>query len=334
MITRRFLHFSILLLIFLLFNIVSSQELTLKKLTENLYAVIGGGGNCAFFVTEDGVLLIDSKTSPYLGEQLLKKIREVTEKEIKYLVFTHYHGDHIQGAQVFEKATFISHINTKKNIENITLPRLEEAKTKTLPEQIKSAKEKVEKLKAENRPDMRKAEEELSSLERRLKDIENLKIILPQITVEKKESIKLGGNEIILFYSGRGHTDGDLMVYFPTEKTIHMGDLVFNKIIPYIDFQGGSSTENWIRILEEVERMDIKIVIPGHGEIGDKSILRAQAEYLKSLRDEVKNYVDEGLSLEETLKKAELTNYKNMEGYSQRFSRNVEAVFRELKEGK
>ncbi len=331
---RKFSYLSILLMILLILNSASSQELTLKKLTENLYSVIGGGGNCAFFVTEEGVLLIDSKTLPSLGEQLLKKVREVMDREIKYLVFTHYHGDHIQGAQVFEKATIISHSNTKKNIEKITIPRIEELKTKTLPEQIKSAKEKVEKLRAENSPDLKKAEEELSSLERRLKDIDNLKIILPQVTVENRHSIKLGGKEIILFYSGRGHTDGDLLVYFPSEKTIHMGDLLFNNIIPYIDYQGGSSTENWIKILGEVEKMDLQFVIPGHGEIGDKSILRAQAEYLKALRDEIKKLVDEGLPLEDAIKRAELPEYKNIEGYSQRFSRNVEAVYRELKEGR
>ncbi len=326
--------FSYLLLILCLFFINTGfpQELTLKKLTENLFAVTGGGGNCAFLVTDEGILLIDSKTSPSLGENLLKRIREVTDKEIKYLVFTHYHGDHIQGAQVFKEAVIVSHSNTKNNIEKITIPRISETKTKILPEQIKSAKDKVERFKAENNPELKKAEEELSSLERRLKDIENLIIHLPSLTVENRYSIKLGGKEILLFYSGRGHTDGDLMVYFPSEKTIHMGDLVFNNIIPYIDFQGGSSTENWIKILEDVEKMELEIVIPGHGEIGDKSILRKQAEYLKALRKEVKKYVDEGVSLEETIKKAEIPEFKGMEGYNQRFSRNVEAVWRELKE--
>lgn len=317
---------------FLLFlNLAFSQGLTLKKLTDNLYAVSGGGGNCAFLVTDEGVLLVDSKTSPSLGEELLRKVREVTEKEIKYLVFTHYHGDHIQGAQIFEKSTVISHGNTRKNIEKITIPRIEEMK-RNLPEQIKSAREKVEKFRTENNPELKKAEEELASLERRWKDLENLKIIIPQVIVEDRYSIKLGGKEIVLFYSGKGHTDGDLLVYFPSEKTIHMGDLLFNNIIPVIDFQGGSNTENWIRILEEVEKMDLQIVIPGHGEIGDKSILRAQAEYLKLLRNEVKKLIDQGLSLQEAIDKAELPAYKGMDGYAQRFPRNVEAVYREFKE--
>lgn len=329
---KNFLITFIFLILF--FNLSFSQELTLKKLTENLYAVIGGGGNCAFLVTDEGVILVDSKTSPALGEQLLKKIREITDKDIKYLVFTHYHGDHIQGAQIFEKSTVISHSNTKKNIESISIPRIEELKNKTLPEQIKSARERVEKLRAENSAELKKAEEELASLERRLKDLENLKIVLPQLIVEREHSIKLGGKEIILLYLGRGHTNGDLLVYFPSEKTIHMGDLLFNSIIPVIDFQGGSSTENWIKILEKVEKMDVETIIPGHGDIGNKSILKAQAEYLKALREEVKKLIDDGLSLEDALKKAELPAYKNMEGYSQRFPRNVEAVYRELKEVK
>lgn len=326
--------FVIFIFSILLLNSAFSQQLALKKLTENLYAVTGGGGNCAFLVTDEGVLVVDSKTSPSLGEQLLKKIREITDKEIKYLVFTHYHGDHIQGAQIFEKSTVISHSNTKRNIEKITIPRIEELKTKTLPEQIESVKERVEKLKAENSPELKKAEEDLFNLERRLKDIENLKIVQPQLTVEKSYSVKIGMKEVVLFYSGRGHTDGDLIVYFPSEKTIHMGDLLFNNIIPVIDFQGGSNTENWIKILEEVEKMDVETIIPGHGEIGDKTILRSQAEYLKALRNEVKQLIDEGLSLEDTIKKAELPAYKNMDGYNQRFPRNVEAVYREFKENK
>ena len=329
---RRIYLFSLFFISFIIFNNSFSQELNLKKLSENLYAVFGGGGNCTFFVTEEGVLLVDSKTSPSLGKELLKKIREVTDKEIKYLVYTHYHGDHIQGAQVFEGAKVVSHINTKKNITQIAIPRMEEMKLKILPEQIKSAKEKLEKLKAENSPEIKKAEDELSSLERRLKDIESLKIILPDITIDTREVIRLGGKEIVLFYSGRGHTDGDLIIYFPSEKVIHMGDLVFNNIIPYIDYQGGSSTENWIKILEDLEKEDVRTVIPGHGEIGDKGILKAQKEYLVDLREEVKKYFDKGLTLEEVIKRADLPKYKDLEGYKQRFSRNVEAVFREFME--
>lgn len=80
--------------------------------------------------------------------------------------------------------------------------------------------------------------------------------------------------------------------------------------------------------------MELEIVVAGHGEIGDKSILRKQVEYLKALRKEVKRYADEEASLEDTIKKAELPEFKGMEGYAQRFSRNVEAVWRELKEGR
>ncbi len=330
---NKVFQFLFLLFIFSLF--VSAQELSLKKLKDNFYAILGGGGNVAFMVTKEGVLVVDSKTSPALGERLLEKIRSVTDKEIKYLIFTHYHGDHIQGAQVLEPSvTFISHVNTRNNIEKITLPRLEEIRTKLLPQQIEQIKKKIEELKVQKSPELEKAEEELRTTERRWKNMENLKIILPEKTVENKTSIFLGEKEIVLLYLGRGHTNGDLIVYFPSEKIIHMGDLVFNNIIPYIDFQGGSSTENWIKILEEVEKMDLEIVIPGHGEIGDKSILRAQSEYLKTLREEVKKFVEQGISLEETVKRAELPKYKNLDGYSQRLSRNVEAVYRELKENK
>lgn len=331
-----FLTFLISFILFPLSQLeCQSTELQIQKITEHLYVIFGLGGNVAFLVTDEGVLVIDSKTLPSSGEEIVTKIRQVTDKEIRYLIYTHYHGDHVQGAQSFPPSVLIiSHSNTRENIEKFSLPRLEETKAKLLPKQLTEAELKVKKLKEEKNPKLGEAEKELEMIQKRIKEFEELKLILPQITLETKSVIHIGGQRVELLYMGNGHTNGDLLVYFPLKKAIHMGDLLFNNIIPYIDREAGSNTRNWIKILEEVEKLDIEKVIPGHGEIADKKALLAQTEYLKDLRAEVSRMIQEGLSLNEIKKKIDLSKYQKLEGYSQRFFRNVEAVYSELMEEK
>ncbi|MCD6452594.1 MAG: MBL fold metallo-hydrolase [Acidobacteria bacterium] len=326
------LFFSVAFFILLLFSPAGrGEELTLERVSANLYLIYGGGGNVAFLVTEEGVLVVDSKTFPYQGEEVVAKIRQVTKKPIRYLIFTHYHGDHIQGAQSFpESAVVISHINTLRNIERFSLPGLERAK-KRYGEELKKVEQKVKELREEKSPKLKEAEKELELIQRRLKEYQRLRLVSPEVVFERKMIIRFGGEDVELLYSGCGHTDGDILVYFPKEKAIHMGDLLFNNIIPYIDRRASSDTENWIKILEKVMTMDgVEKVIPGHGKLTDKKGLIAQADYLKDLRAEVKKYIERGASLEETKEKLKLPKYEKMEGYTRRLSANVEAVYKEM----
>jgi cyclase len=311
------------------------DDLKMQKLSENLYALSGGGGNVAFLVTEDGVLVVDTKVSPAFGEKILSKIREVTNKSIKYLIYTHYHGDHIQGAQSFPKdIQVVSHINTFSNIERISLARITEQKTKLLPKQQQELEEKIKKMQKEKDTKLAEAEKELGALKKRIIDIENLKIIKPNFTVGNEAAIYLGNQIIKLFYLGSAHTNGDLIVHFVNEKIIHTGDLLFNNIIPYIDFEAGCNTENWISILEQLSKMDVVKFIPGHGDATDKNALLKAADYFKDIRAEVKKYINLGKTLDETKNQLTLEKYKDLDGYKQRLSRNAESIYQEMKNTK
>ena len=311
----------------------SEEDAQLQQVTENLYAIFGMGGNVAFLVTDEGVLVVDSGTYPSSGKELVEKIGQVTDKKIKYLVITHYHGDHTQGAQYFpSEAVVISHANTRKNLEKLQIPRIEAALGGGFDKRLKAAEEKVEKLKSEENPELEKAMEDLESLKNHIQEYRNLRLILPETILTSDTTIHLGGHDVELLHKGRGHTDGDLIVYFPQEKAVHMGDLLFHRMIPYIETEAGSDTENWIRILEHVAKMDVEKVIPGHGEITDRNGLLAKAEYLKTLRGEVGRLIKEGASLDETIGKIDLSGFHDFEGYAGRLGQNVGAVYEELSE--
>ena len=334
----KVLKFYLLLSLFIIFTILlpsqlecQREELQLQKVTEHLYMISGGGGNVAFLTTEEGVLVVDAKTTPRQGEEVVAKIRQVTDKPIKYLIYTHYHADHTWGAQSLAAAKVtVSHINTQKNIEKFSLPQIKEYTTKLFPQQIKELEQKVEKLRAEKSAKLEETEKELELTKKQLETFKKLKLVFPDLTFKEKAVIYLGSKKVKLLYMGNGHTDGDVLVYFLQDKAIHMGDLFFQNMIPYIDYDAGSNTENWIKILQKVAEMEVEKVIPGHGEITDKSGLLAQAQYLKELRAEVEKFIKQGVSLEETKKNLKLPKYQKM-GYYERFLPiNVEAVYKEM----
>ncbi len=304
-----------------------SEELKLQKLTENLYVVFGDGANVAFLVTEEGVLVVDTPIYPYQSKIMIDKIHQITDRPIKYLVYTHYHADHTNGAQGFPESTIvIAHENTSKNMRNKSLPY----RIIPYPSDIPELEQEVEKLRKEKSPKLKEVEKELQRARKQLKETQQLKLILPEKTFQKRLDIEMSGKKVILLYMGNGHTDCDVLVYFPSEKAIHMGDLLFHNMIPSIIHEAGGNTENWITILEKVAAMDVEIVIPGHGEIADKQGLLFQAEFFKDLRAEVKKYVDKEASLEQTKEMLKLPKYENTRGYDKNLAENITVAYHEM----
>ena len=96
----------------------------------------------------------------------------------------------------------------------------------------------------------------------------------PNITFADQAAVYLGGAEVQLFYLGRGHTDGDTVIYFPDLKTVHTGDLIIDAM-PVIDYDGGGSAIEFITTIDNLLKMDFDTVIPGHGRVMTKSDVRA-----------------------------------------------------------
>jgi glyoxylase-like metal-dependent hydrolase (beta-lactamase superfamily II) len=288
------------------------------------------GGNVAFLVTDEGVLVVDSGTSPAEGKLVMDAIAAITDQPVKYLVLTHYHGDHSFGLQSFPASTVVvAQQNTAGNIRKLNEPRIQGMMVKRMPEMVAAQKFKVEQLRRKKGKDLKKEEERLKTLESEFAELQGLRFVYPAITFETKLCISLGGEEIKVIYPGPAHTNGDSLVYFPGLKVVHMGDLLFNGLLPYIGAEAGADTANWMEKLREVSGWDAEKFIPGHGPVGGREALLRLSAYLDDLRQAVQKVIAAGQTLEQAKKMAPLPAWKDLK-WQEMFPRNVEAVYNEL----
>lgn len=212
---------------------------------DDLYQIVGDGGNVAVYVTGDGVILVDDKYEQDY-EQIVEKVKSVTSQPIKYILNTHHHADHSGGNVKFQPTVeIISTVNARKNV--------------------------VEK-KQPGAPANR--------------------------TFTEETSVYLGRKEVRAKYFGRGHTDGDAVIYFPALKSIHTGDLMAGST-PQIDYLGGGSVVEWTRTLDGVMTFDFDTVIPGRGAVTNKAGLMNYRNTVEKLRTRVQGLVRAGKSREE-----------------------------------
>ena len=209
-----------------------------EKLADNAYCIFGQGGNIGLIVTAHHAVLIDDQFEQ-LVPGLLATIRSVTDKPIKYLINTHAHGDHVGGNRALEKqvTAIIAHANVLRRME-AEQAKLEPAQRGGLPELALGSEDATEKARLD---------------------------------------IHLDGTEIHLVHVGPGHTDGDVMVGLPAAHVLHMGDLFFNGMLPFIDTERGGSFDGLVAQVAWVASWipeDARI-IPGHGPVcGKKELLR------------------------------------------------------------
>jgi cyclase len=306
------------------------EELSLHPVGGSVYVMTGAGCNVVFRATDEGVLVADSGEKPALADKVIAKIREVSDKPIRYLVFTHYH--HIVGAEGFpQSAIVIAHARTRDNI-----PLYRKTLSELFEKNIGELEEKAARLTSEKNPDLEKVETQINLRKKQLEGIKQQTDVLPQLTFDRSITIFLGGQRVELLYFGPGHTDGDVLVYFPEEKVLYVGDLLYtNGWVPRLDGDAGASVDGWLEILGRVAEMDVDTIVPGHGEaVGKEGFIKISkvfSEYLIDLKAEVKKYIEQGSSLEEMKKNLKLPKYQHMGMAEVLLPYNIEGAYRELK---
>jgi cyclase len=126
-------------------------------------------------------------------------------------------------------------------------------------------------------------------------------VVPPRVTFTEETAVFLGGKEVRARYFGRGHTNGDAIVYFPALRTIHTGDLMAGST-PLIDYRGGGSVVEWTRTLDAAMKWDFDTVIPGHGAVTTKAGLLTYNNNIAKLRDRAAGLIREGKSQDEVAK--------------------------------
>ena len=307
----------------------------LQKLTEDVYALAGRGGNVGFAVTSEGVVVIDDQFAD-LAPGIAEQIKSVTSQPIRFLINTHHHGDHTGGNAFFIKmTTIVAHENVRKHM----LAQPQETMA-SMPGRIKTLEGQIAKLEKDDpsSKELPTLKQQLESARRSLEAARTVKISeipAPNLTFNREIRMYLGGKEVQVFHVKRGHTDGDSVIYFPAYKVLHMGDLFFNKTIPFIDRAHGASTAEWIETIDAVvARVDPATkVMPGHGEVTTVADLKAFKQYFTDLRAAVKKGVDAGMTRDRAVKEIKLPQYSSYAGYEQRLPANVAVVYDEMKSG-
>jgi len=224
--------------------------LTIEKVTDNLYVIIGNGGNVAAMPTSEGVILVDDKFDRDHAA-ILAKVKSVTSQPIKYILSTHHHSDHSGGNTKFSSTVeIISTANARANI--------------------------VSHKQSNAAPNM----------------------VPARVVFTEETAVFLGGKEVRARYFGRGHTNGDAIVYFPALRTLHTGDLMAGKT-PLIDYPGGGSVVEWTKTLDAAMKLDFDTVIPGHGPVTDKAGLLAYRNNVEKLRNRAAGLIREGKGQDE-----------------------------------
>ena len=237
------------------------SPLTVDTITTGLHVVRDlNNGNTVVFAGEDGVLVVDTKSQELSGA-LLGKIAEISDRPIRFVVNTHWHFDHVAGNEAF--ATTGATLISHENVRR----RM-------------STEQKIDLFDMRFPPAPKPA--------------------LPVVTFTRDLTLHLNGEAVRLFQVAPGHTDGDAIVYFPKANVIHVGDLYFNGLYPYIGVPTGGSIDAMIAVGRSVLGMidDNTVIVPGHGPLAGKADYTGYLEMLTAIRNAVRDRIAEGGSKE------------------------------------
>jgi len=236
-------------------------KITAAPVTEQIYMITGKGGNIGLFIGEDGTFLIDDQFAP-LTEKIVAVIKSVGGDHPKFLINTHYHGDHTGGNEKLGKegTLIFSHHNVRERLENGSF--------------IGAFKMKRPAVSREG---------------------------LPVVTFSKDISFHLNGDSVQAKHVPHAHTDGDSFIYFQNANVIHAGDFFFNGFYPFIDVNHGGSLKGMIKAVDKVLALadDKTKIIPGHGPLADKKALAGYRKMLATAYGRLSKLKAEGKTAQE-----------------------------------
>ena len=236
-------------------------DININQVSKQVFMITGKGGNIGLIIGKDGTFLIDDQYAP-LTELIIKAIKSVGGSHPKFLINTHYHGDHTGGNEKLgQGGTLIfSHDNVRERLVTGSF--------------IKAFNKKREGLS---------------------------KVGLPVVTFSEDISFHLNGETIHAIHAPYAHSDSDSFIHFKTANVIHTGDLFFNGFYPFIDVNHGGTLKGMIKGVDRILMLadDKTKIIPGHGPIGNRKQLKSYRQMLRTAYERLRKLKAEGKTAKE-----------------------------------
>jgi glyoxylase-like metal-dependent hydrolase (beta-lactamase superfamily II) len=211
---------------------LEEKTVTFSKLSEHAYAYTAEGDpNSGIVIGDDAVMVIDTQATPAMAQDVIRRIREITDKAIKYVVLSHYHAVRVLGAAAYRP----EHIIASQDTRDLIVERGEQDKAS-----------------------------EIGRFPRLFRNVESVPpgMTWPTMTFTGKMTLWLGKLEVQLIQLGRGHTKGDTVVWLPQDKVLFSGDLVEFDATPYA---GDAYFQDWPKTLDNIAALKPQALVPGRG---------------------------------------------------------------------
>ncbi|MEH6632944.1 MAG: MBL fold metallo-hydrolase [Halopseudomonas aestusnigri] len=211
---------------------LGEKNVSFTKLGEGAYAYTAEGDpNTGVIIGDEGVMVIDTQATPYMAGDVLRKIREITDKPIKFALLSHYHAVRVLGAAAFD------------------------------PENIISSRLTLEMIEERGQQDW---DSEFGRFPRLFQGHETIPgLTWPTIVFDEKLTVDLGNRKVEIMHVGKGHTQGDTIAWLPEEKILYAGDLVEYGATPYT---GDAHLADWPATLERLTALKPNKLVPGRGD--------------------------------------------------------------------
>ena len=261
-------------------------QLRTEKLADGVFAILQpfdnrfNDSNAVLIVGAAEAMVIDSQADADSARAVLAEVRAITDTPVRYVVATHWHGDHFQGNEAYRDAyagvEFVAHETAAAEMRT-----------------------RATTLRDEDVARLRKARPDVAER------LAKVQFVFPTMTVGGSTTWHLGGREVRVLHF-RGHTAGDLVIHLPAERILVTGDLVDD--MPYL---GHGFPADYLKTLDALDALEWDTMVPGHGQVRrGRDHLHALKTAFNAIYAEVRQAVRDGLSLDDTRARVDLSRYK------------------------
>jgi cyclase len=241
----------------------AAVQVKTEKVADGVWLLTGRGGDVGVCAGPDGVFMIDGSYSP-LTDKLLAAVRTLSDQPVRWVLDTHWHGDHVGGNANLRKvgALVLAHENVRRRMAADQYMVTFDRKVPAAPPEA-----------------------------------------LPVMTFSDSVTFHINGDTLVIVHMPRAHTDGDAVVWFRRVDVLHTGDLFFNGTFPVIDISNGGSIDGMIRAADLLLAGvgPATRIIPGHGPLAGRAELQAFRDMLASVRARVWTLVAAGKPRDEAV---------------------------------